>query len=105
VLAAPPSPFLPCSALQRQLLDALQAIRGVLAELGQRIAEQGLEAEVGMGWGRVIRDSLAETTACPGAVVLPRGWLLPSLPSLGRPHTCAGGWWSLSPRGSQPCLD
>lgn len=36
----------PCLSLQRQLSGALEAIRGVLAELGQRIAEQGLEAEV-----------------------------------------------------------
>lgn len=40
-------PALPClPAMQKQVGGALEAIRGVLAELGQRIAERGLEADV-----------------------------------------------------------
>jgi len=31
---------------QKQVVGALEAIRDVLAELNQRIAEQGLEADV-----------------------------------------------------------
>ena len=47
------SPLPPRACLQRQVAGALEAIQGVLVELAERIEEQGLEAEVGAGWGGV----------------------------------------------------
>ncbi len=48
-----------CNPLQRQVSGALEAIRDVLAELTERIAERGLEADVSWreGAGRVVNRS------------------------------------------------